>query len=212
MWAAPRIPSSVMWFFWRLWSLCAATGNYYLADEFRCRGGITGRFGVVFFHLNRPSVWVLPGLLEAWKQSTLCVWRTVLARLCCSVMKTFKTGWKNWLKLLHMPGHAVSEQPAFFGQRRTRRVRKASWWLVVGLAMPFCTEGMTLASELDRGQSRTFRKTEGLWCILGRLAPQTPCLTPKSWTTGPPAPWGQAHVSCFPRHLRHRKQSSAWPL
>lgn len=49
--------------------------------------------------------------------------------------------------------HAILEQLAFFGQQHTQVVKKASWYLVVRPAMPFCTEGMKFG--LDRGQLRT---------------------------------------------------------
>lgn len=53
--------------FWRLWFLCIATGNYYLADEFSSEEISTTSFSVVFFHFNlqnRHSVWVLPLFLR----------------------------------------------------------------------------------------------------------------------------------------------------
>lgn len=132
MWAAPSIPFSVMWFFWRLWFLCIATGNYYLADEFLFWRDISYEFQCrifFFFHFNlqnRHSVWMLPLFLRGLEtKHSLCLkkyfHKTVL--LC----DTFKTGWKNWLKLLYVFRHVILEQPAFFGQQVTWIAKKASW-------------------------------------------------------------------------------------
>lgn len=82
-----------------------------------------------FFHFNlqnRHSVWMLLLFLRGLEtKHSLCLkkyfHKTVL--LC----DTFKTGWKNWLKLLYVFRHVILEQPAFFGQQVTWIAKKASW-------------------------------------------------------------------------------------
>ena len=64
------------------------------------------------------------------------------------MINTFKIGWKNGLKSLYVFCRVILEQLAFFGQQRAGIVKKASWYLVVRLAMPFWIEGMKFGLEI----------------------------------------------------------------